>query len=176
MGRMSFLRRALCRGALVPGAALAAAGLLLVAVCEPALAVPATGSTPVVSVFGIPVDFILFALTLLGVALFHHHTLPVALTGLAAIIAYKLAFAAFPPGPGLAGLATHMQHEAVILSNLFLLLMGFALLSRHFEEASCPTSCRTIFRRTGRVHSRCSSSSLCFRASSITSLPRSSGV
>ena len=32
---------------------------------------------------GIPLDFILFALTLLGVALFHHHTLRVALTGLA---------------------------------------------------------------------------------------------
>jgi len=29
-------------------------------------------------VFGIPVDFILFALTLLGVALFHRYTLPVA--------------------------------------------------------------------------------------------------
>ena len=39
-------------------------------------------------VFGIPVDFILFALTLLGVALFDRHTLPVALTGLAAIIAF----------------------------------------------------------------------------------------
>ena len=35
--------------------------------------------------FGIPVDFILFGLTLLGVALFHHHTLAVALTGLAAV-------------------------------------------------------------------------------------------
>ena len=34
---------------------------------------------------GIPVDFILFGLTLLGVALFHDHTLAVALTGLAAI-------------------------------------------------------------------------------------------
>ena len=31
---------------------------------------------------GVPVDFILFALTLLGVALFHHRTLQVALTGL----------------------------------------------------------------------------------------------
>src|SRR6202165_1585150 len=31
-----------------------------------------------------------------------------------------------------------MQHEAVILSNLFLLLMGFALLSRHFEKSSIP--------------------------------------
>ena len=51
-------------------------------------------------VFGIPVDFILFALTLLGVALFHHHTLPVALTGLAAIIVYKLVFTGFKFGVG----------------------------------------------------------------------------
>ena len=51
-------------------------------------------------VFGIPVDFILFALTLLGVALFHHHTLPVALTGLAAIIVYKLVFTGFKHGTG----------------------------------------------------------------------------
>ena len=28
----------------------------------------------------------------------------------------------------------HLQHEWVILANLFLLLMGFALLSRHFDE------------------------------------------
>ncbi|MGZ8308980.1 MAG: citrate transporter, partial [Rhodoplanes sp.] len=41
---------------------------------------------------GIPVDFILFGLTLLGVALFHHHTLSVALAGLAIIVGYKLAF------------------------------------------------------------------------------------
>ena len=114
------------------------AGLLLVGTCGPAVAASSPGSTPVISVFGIPVDFILFALTLLGVALFHHHTLRVALIGLAAIVAYKLAFTAFPTGPGIAGLAAHMQHEAVILSNLFLLLMGFALLSRHFEESKLP--------------------------------------
>ena len=36
----------------------------------------------VISLFGIPVPFILFALTLLGVAVLHHHTLAVALTGL----------------------------------------------------------------------------------------------
>ena len=87
---------------------------------------------------GIPVDFILFALTLLGVALFHRHTLPVALTGLAAIIAYKLAFTGFKFGTGFAGLGQHMAHEWVILANLFLLLMGFALLSRHFEESRIP--------------------------------------
>ena len=92
---------------------------------------------PVV-LLGIPVDFILFALTLLGVALFHRHTLPVALTGLAAIIVYKLAFTGFKFGAGLGGLGQHMAHEWVMLTNLFLLLMGFALLSRHFEESRIP--------------------------------------
>jgi Na+/H+ antiporter NhaD/arsenite permease-like protein len=91
-----------------------------------------------VLVFGVPVDFILFALTLLGVALFHHKTLQVALAGLAAIIAYKLVFTGFKHGAGLAGLGDHMAHEWVTLANLFLLLMGFALLSRHFEESRVP--------------------------------------
>jgi Na+/H+ antiporter NhaD/arsenite permease-like protein len=91
-----------------------------------------------VLVSGIPVDFILFALTLLGVALFHHKTLQVALSGLAAIIVYKLVFTGFKQGAGLAGLGDHLGHEWVGLSNLFLLLMGFALLSRHFEESRIP--------------------------------------
>ncbi len=100
----------------------------------------AAGAAPGAPLYllGIPVDFILFGLTLIGVAVLHHHTLPVALTGLGAILAYKLAFAGFKTGAGLAGLALHMQHEWVILANLFLLLMGFALLSRHFEESKLP--------------------------------------
>jgi Na+/H+ antiporter NhaD/arsenite permease-like protein len=84
------------------------------------------------------VDFILFGLTLLGVALFHHKTLQVALTGLAAIVVYKLLFTGFKTGSGFAGLGLHMQHEWVILANLFLLLMGFAILSRHFENSRIP--------------------------------------
>ena len=91
-----------------------------------------------VLLFGVPVDFILFGLTLLGVALFHRHTLPIALAGLAAISAYKVGFTGFKFGPGFAGLGQHMVHEWVILANLFLLLMGFALLSRHFEESRVP--------------------------------------
>ncbi|HMM53746.1 MAG TPA: citrate transporter [Candidatus Desulfobacillus sp.] len=90
------------------------------------------------AVAGIPVDFILFALTLLGVALFHNHVLKVALTGLAAITLYKLAFTGFRFGSGLAGLGAHMQHEAVLLINLFFLLIGFALLARHFEDSGVP--------------------------------------
>ncbi|QIG91730.1 MULTISPECIES: SLC13 family permease [unclassified Bradyrhizobium] len=94
--------------------------------------------TPVL-LYGIPLDFLLFALTLLGVAIFHHHTLAVALTGLTAIVAYKLLFAGFAKfGAGLPGLVHHMEHEWVTLANLFLLLIGFALLSRHFEESRLP--------------------------------------
>ena len=86
----------------------------------------------------IPVDFMLFACTLIGVAVFHHHTLKVALVGLAVITSYKLAFTGFKFGPGLPGLGRHMADEAVTLANLFLLLMGFALLSRHFEKSRVP--------------------------------------
>ena len=87
---------------------------------------------------GIPVDFILFALTLLGVALFHRHTLRVAVSGLLVITLYKLAFTGFLGAPGLAGLATHLRHEWVTLANLFGLLLGFALLAKHFEQSQVP--------------------------------------
>jgi Na+/H+ antiporter NhaD/arsenite permease-like protein len=88
--------------------------------------------------FGVPVDFILFGLTLLGVALFHRHTLQVALTGLAVITLYKLGFTGFKTGAGLPGLAQHMLHEWVILTNLLGLLLGFAILSNHFEKSHIP--------------------------------------
>ena len=87
---------------------------------------------------GVPIEFLLFGLTLLGVALFHAHTLRVALTGLAAISLYKIAFAGFRAGPGVTGFALHLGHEWVTLANLFGLLMGFALLSRHFEKSHVP--------------------------------------
>jgi hypothetical protein len=86
----------------------------------------------------IPVDFILFGATLAGVALFHRFTLQIAVGGLATITAYKLAFTGFPEGPGVLGLIGHLGHEWVILANLFCLLMGFALLSRHFEKSRMP--------------------------------------
>jgi Na+/H+ antiporter NhaD/arsenite permease-like protein len=86
----------------------------------------------------VPVEFVLFGLTLLGVAVFHHHTLKVALLGLAAIAAYKVFFGDFYGQPGLLGLWFHLLEEWVILVNLFALLVGFALLSRHFEESHVP--------------------------------------
>jgi Na+/H+ antiporter NhaD/arsenite permease-like protein len=88
--------------------------------------------------FGIPLDFILFGLTLLGVAVLHRHTLEVALIGLATITIYKIAFTGFKTGPGVMGFVSHVGHEWVILANLLGLLMGFALLSRHFEKSHVP--------------------------------------
>jgi Na+/H+ antiporter NhaD/arsenite permease-like protein len=87
---------------------------------------------------GVPFEFVLFGLTLAGVALFHHHTLQVALTGLAAIALYKLAVTGFKAGPGLAGLGAHLAHEWIILTNLLGLLLGFAILSKHFEDSNVP--------------------------------------
>ena len=107
--------------------------VLLVLFPLPALA---AGNLPTVA--GIPVDFILFALTLLGVALFHNATLYVALTGLVTISLYKIVFTGFKTGVGVAGFVGHLGHEWVTLGNLFCLLTGFALLARHFEKSHVP--------------------------------------
>ena len=87
---------------------------------------------------GVPVDFIFFGVTLLCVALFHHHTLWVALAGAATIAIYKILFTSFKAGPGIPGFIAHLGYEWVILTNLFCLLTGFALLSRHFEKSHVP--------------------------------------
>ena len=85
-----------------------------------------------------PIEFLLFAATLAGVALFHRHTLAVALTGLAVISLYKIGFAGFKEGAGFGGFGLHLLHEWVILTNLLGLLLGFALLSNHFEASRIP--------------------------------------
>jgi Na+/H+ antiporter NhaD/arsenite permease-like protein len=90
------------------------------------------------TLFGISIDFVLFGLTLLGVAVFHRHTLRVALTGLVTISIYKIAFTGFETGDGVMGFVAHVENEWVILVNLLCLLMGFALLSRHFEKSHVP--------------------------------------
>jgi Na+/H+ antiporter NhaD/arsenite permease-like protein len=87
---------------------------------------------------GIPAEFLIFGLTLLGVAVYHHHTLAVALTGLGCIIAYKLLFTGFRSGAGLSGLTQHLLHEWVLLTNLLGLLLGFAILAKHFERSRVP--------------------------------------
>jgi Na+/H+ antiporter NhaD/arsenite permease-like protein len=90
------------------------------------------------SILGAPFEFVLFAATLLCVAIFHHRTLTVSLIGLVAIVAYKLAFSGFEGVPGLPGLGGVLVHEWVVLANLALLLTGFAILTRHFEQSRLP--------------------------------------
>jgi Na+/H+ antiporter NhaD/arsenite permease-like protein len=86
----------------------------------------------------LPAEFLIFGATLAAVAVFHRKALPIAACGLIAVIAFQWAFASFPAGPGAAGLAAHFAHEWVVLANLFLLLVGFALLAAHFEASGLP--------------------------------------
>jgi Na+/H+ antiporter NhaD/arsenite permease-like protein len=85
---------------------------------------------------GIPVEFVLFALTLLGVALVHKHALEITVAGLLVILLYEAAFTAFPTGTGGAALVRHLEHEWVIVTNLLLLLTGFEVLSNQFEQSN----------------------------------------
>lgn len=97
---------------------------------------------------GIPVEFILFGLTLVSVALFHHHTLKVALIGLVTIVSYKFIFATgFDPYHHFFGenpiftqiIDKHSRGgEWAILLNLLGLLVGFAILAKTFEDSGVP--------------------------------------
>lgn len=78
-----------------------------------------------------PVEFVIFGLLLLGIAIFHQRTLEVAAIGTVVLIMYKLVWARFD-------LLGHLAHESRLLVNLFGLLLGFALLSKHFEESHIP--------------------------------------
>ncbi len=114
----------------------------LLALPQSAVAAMTTATTTVASarpmLAGVPLDFGLFALVLLGVALFHRHTLRVALTGAIAITAYQWLYTGFKSGAGSAGLAGHFGQEWVTLANLLGLLVGFALLADHFERSRVP--------------------------------------
>ena len=112
-----------------------AAVTLLIA---PSLVLAAGGEFAGPTVAGIPVEFVFFATTLLAVALFHHHTMPIAITGAAVIALYKIVFSPFRTGAGVAGFFAHLGHEWVILTNLAMLLLGFGLLARYFEESRVP--------------------------------------
>jgi len=90
------------------------------------------------SLLGIRVEFVLFALTLLGVAVLHERAMYVALVGLATILAFKLAFdGSFHPVEHLVG-SPEREGEWRILLNLLGLLLGFAILARHFEDSKIP--------------------------------------
>jgi Na+/H+ antiporter NhaD/arsenite permease-like protein len=89
---------------------------------------------------GVPLELVLFGLTLAAVGMFHRHALQAALSGLFFITLYKLFFGAFKTGRGPEGLGVHLLHEWVVLANLFALLLGFALLSKFFERSRIPAA------------------------------------
>jgi hypothetical protein len=59
---------------------------------------------------GLPLEFVLFGLTLIGIALFHKRALWVSLAGLTTTVVYKVTFTGFMDGAGLMGLALHLPH------------------------------------------------------------------
>jgi Na+/H+ antiporter NhaD/arsenite permease-like protein len=87
------------------------------------------------TVFGIRHEFIVFGLVLVGIALFSKRAMYVALSGLLIIVLIKLFF---PPDfsftEHIFGSLTS-QGEWKSLLNLAGLLLGFAILARHFEES-----------------------------------------
>ena len=91
---------------------------------------------PSPSIFGTPIEFVLFGLMLLGVALFHKRALTISVTGLLVILAYEALVSAFPTGRGFDALLLHLEHEWVIITNLLLLLVGFEVLSNQFEKSN----------------------------------------
>jgi Na+/H+ antiporter NhaD/arsenite permease-like protein len=105
-----------------------------------------TGEAP--SIGPVRVEFIIFGMILLGVALFHKQTFRVAVTGLAVLLIFKLIFAQgfnlvhhiFGTTP----IVDQIMHKELrqgewgILLNLLGLLLGFALLSKIFEESHVP--------------------------------------
>lgn len=88
------------------------------------------------SLFGLPVEFILFGLMLLGIALLHKQALAVSLVGLTIVLGYEALITSFPTGEGLSALTAHAEHEWVTIANLLLLLTGFEVLSNQFEKSN----------------------------------------
>lgn len=94
--------------------------------------------TEAYSVMGIQTEFILFAFTLLAVAIFHEETMLVALFGLSLILAFKFvgdsdfSFYHHIVGDG------HHEGEWKIILNLVGLLLGFGILAKLFEESNIP--------------------------------------
>jgi Na+/H+ antiporter NhaD/arsenite permease-like protein len=93
-----------------------------------------TASAP--SLFGVPVEFVLFGLILLGIAAAHKHALEISIAGLLVILGYEWLISAFPTGAGFEALARHAEHEWVTIANLLLLLTGFEVLSNQFEQSN----------------------------------------
>jgi Na+/H+ antiporter NhaD/arsenite permease-like protein len=120
--------------------------VFLVILFSPLSLFAAGGNVP--SLGPVRLEFIIFGLILLGVALFHKQTFWVAVIGLTVLLTFKLLFdpgfhlmehlfGTTPMGEQLMDKALR-QGEWGILVNLIGLLLGFAILSKIFEESGVP--------------------------------------
>jgi Na+/H+ antiporter NhaD/arsenite permease-like protein len=119
---------------------------LLIMFLAPLSLFGAGGEVP--SLGPIRIEFIIFGLILLGVALFHKQTFWVAVIGLTVLLIFKFVFdPAFHLGEHMFGTTPFgeqlldkelRQGEWGIILNLLGLLLGFALLSKIFEESGVP--------------------------------------
>ena len=91
---------------------------------------------------GIPLEFIFFAAMLVLIAFVPRFAAATAIGGALLVSGYKLLFSPFEEGAGWAGLAGHVAHEWVGLGNLLAMLLGFALLAKHFENSRTPGALR----------------------------------
>lgn len=125
---------------------------LILALVAPVLAFAEGGSSGA-AIAGIRIEFILFALILVGVAVFHNHTFWVAVIGLSVVLAYKFIFdPSFHFMEHFFGQNSFVdqfiskdasgewmrQGEWSTLLNLLGLLLGFAVLAKVFEESGIP--------------------------------------
>lgn len=120
--------------------------LLTLFLLIPALTFGATGKVP--SLGPIRFEFIIFGLLLLGVALFHKQTFYVAIIGFSVLLLFKLIFdPAFNLKEHFFGTTPFLeqimdkdlrQGEWGIILNLLGLLLGFAVLSKIFENSKVP--------------------------------------
>jgi len=120
--------------------------LLAVILLSPLSLFAAGGNVP--SIGPIRIEFLIFGLILLGVALFHKQTFWVAIIGLTVLLTFKLVF---DPGFhffehifGTAPIGEQLMDKSLregewgIILNLLGLLLGFAILSKIFEESGVP--------------------------------------
>ena len=113
---------------------------IFLAFLMPFIAMPlmAAESYAMPHIAGIRLEFILFALTLIGVAVFHHKTMYVALAGLVAVLLFKWIFSPdFSLVEHIIGTGVR-EGEWRILLNLAGLLFGFGILAKHFELSRIP--------------------------------------
>ena len=120
--------------------------ILLLVLFSPICLFAAGGKAP--SIGPVRVEFIIFGLILLCVALFHKQTFWVAVIGLAILLTFKLLFdpgfhlpehlfGTTPMGEQLMDKGLRQGEWGIIL-NLLGLLLGFAILSKIFEESGVP--------------------------------------